>query len=162
LPASGKTTLAGALIEHFRAAEIPALWLDSDDLRPYVIGKSTYSDEERDRFYAMVGHLAVLGAAGGVTVVVSATASKRRYRDEVRQVVKSFWEVWLQAEHEVLTKRDPRGLYKLAANGEIENFPGSPGIFEEPQAAELELRTDQHSTEALVHAVLDCITPAAN
>lgn len=150
-PATGKTTLARALLKHFAEQNIATLWLDSDDLREVLTPNATYSDPERDHFYQAIGHLALLGAAGGTVVVVSATASKRSYRDDVRRKAAKFTEIWLTAEREVLRTRDIKGLYAKSHMGEIENLPGVGASYETPLNADIVVDTGTiQVAEALV------------
>lgn len=150
-PATGKTTLARALLQHFEREGVATLWLDSDDLRDVLTPNATYSDAERDHFYKSIGHLAKLGANGGTTVIVSATASKRVYRENVRAQVKKFTEIWLTAEREVLRQRDIKGLYAKSQMGEIENLPGVGAAYETPLNADIVVDTGKVPTaEALV------------
>ena len=79
-PASGKTTIARALIDVLRARHMTPLWLDSDELRRVLTPSPTYSSKERDWFYAVLGELALLASRCGVWVVISATASRRLLR----------------------------------------------------------------------------------
>lgn len=153
-PASGKTTVAAVVIERLRAAGVATLWLDSDDLRTVLTPAPTYSDAERDAFYGALGHLAKLGAAGGVTVVVSATAPRRRYRDEVRRAVPHFLEVYLTAPLSELTRRDPKGLYAATRVGAVERLPGLGADYEEPLAPELVIPTERTSFEEAAEHVL--------
>lgn len=140
-PASGKTTIARNLWGALQARDIPVLWLDSDDLRPFLTPNATYSTDERDSFYAALGHLAARAAYGGAWVVVSATASLRSHRDAVRARVPRFIEVWVDCPEAVLRARDPKGLYAAADRGELTRLPGIGTPYEPPTSPELHLDT---------------------
>lgn len=140
-PASGKTTLAQALHQRLRAAKVAVLWLDSDDLRPLLTPHAGYDADARDIFYEALGHLAVLGSRGGVTVLISATASRKHYREEVRRQVEHFFEISLRCPLAERQRRDPKGLYRKARTGKIKNLPGFDTSFEESTAPELTLDT---------------------
>jgi adenylylsulfate kinase len=153
-PATGKSTLARGVLAALEVRGRATLWIDSDDLRPFLTPNPDYSDAERDRFYAALGHLARRAAEGGVVAVVSATASKRSYRDEVRLVVPRFLEIWLTCDPEELRRRDVKGLYKAAEAGTIPNLPGVGAEYEPPKVAELVLDTSKVEPEKAVEAVL--------
>lgn len=131
VPASGKTTLAQALVESLRAQGVAVLWLDSDALRTVLTPEPTYSPEERDWFYEVIGALAALGAQGGAAVVVSATGVKRAWREAARARVDRFYEIEVTADEDILRARDPKGLYARADKGEISDLPGV-GVPYEP------------------------------
>lgn len=154
LPASGKSTLAEGLVELLRDNEIPVLWLDGDDLRSVMTPAPTFGDAERELFYATVGHVAQRAAEGGVIAVISATAARRRYRDQVREKVPRFVEVYLRCEPEELRRRDPKGLYSQAAAGQATSLPGVGVPFEEPDRAEIVLPSDELDEEPLLRALI--------
>lgn len=137
VPASGKTTLARATLEALRARGAATLWLDSDDLRAVLTPNPTYTEAERDAFYAALVHLARLGSDGGAVVVISATAHRRRWRDAARAAVSRFSEVHVRADRALVEARDPKGLYAAAAAGELETLPGVGVAYEAPERPEL-------------------------
>jgi adenylylsulfate kinase len=154
LPASGKTTLAHGIIRHLAAIERPHLLLDSDDLRPHLIGESQYGDGERERFSGAIAHLAVRAYEGGVHTVIAATAHRSAYRDRVRAEVSRYHEIWVRCSPETLRQRDPKGLYAQAAAGKIERLPGLQTPFEAPQDASLVLDSDQLTRRQMLNAAL--------
>ena len=156
-PASGKTTLARGLVEALRASGEPVLWLDSDDLRPVLAPGEAYDPAGRDRFYAALGHLAVRAAAGAVTTVVSATASRRHYRDDVRRAVPRFIEVLVTCDPLELRRRDPKGLYAAADAGELDHLPGVGAAFEDPAEPDAVVDTTGRDPEAVLTSVLDAL-----
>lgn len=137
LPASGKTTLADLLLKAFEEHGVVTIWLDSDDLRRVITPNATYSSEERDDFYAAVGHLAALSAQGGAIAVVSATAPKRMHRDQVRALVPDFHEIYLYCAEYIRRARDIKGLYAMQDAGLISNLPGAGIGYEAPLTPEL-------------------------
>ena len=49
----------------------------------------------------------------------------------------------MKASLETCQKRDPKGLYKKARNGEIKNFTGIDDPYEEPDQPEYVVETDR-------------------
>lgn len=141
-PASGKTTLALALRDALHERGIATVHLDSDHLRTFLTPEPEYTDEEREWFYSVVRQLAVLGQAGGAWVLVSATAPLRRHREPVREEVERFFEIYVDADEEVLRRRDPKGLYAAADAGRLKNLPGVDGPWEPPPRPDVRLRGD--------------------
>jgi len=158
-PATGKTTVARALIAELQAQGRATLWLDSDDLRAVLTPEARYDDAEREHFYQALIHLAALGSGGGAVVVVSATAHRRAWRDAARaRVGGRFLEVWLQTPQPVLEARDPKGLYRRAAAGEIAALPGVGIPYEDPTRAEATFNTAVTSPQVIAREVLACLT----
>lgn len=163
VPASGKTTLAAALVAALRAADVPVLWLDSDDLRAVMTPASDFGERDRAVFYDTIAHLAIRAAQGGVTTVISATAPHRAPRDRVRAGVPCFCEVWLTCDPAALRgERDVKALYARADAGEITRLPGIGVEFEAPTHADA-LRLDSTHTppERLLAAVIEHLAVVA-
>ena len=57
----------------------------------------------------------------------------------------NFIEVFVKCPLDICEKRDPKGLYKKARNGEIKNFTGIDSEYEEPENAEIVINTDKDS-----------------
>lgn len=153
-PASGKTTLAQRLVTALRSRGLAVLWLDSDDLRPILTPTPTYADEERDWFYGAIGHIAKRAALGGAAVVVSATAPKIVYRDNLRAAVPFFMEVFLSCSEAELRRRDHKGLYAAAERGEAPHLPGVGIPYEAPAAPELTIHAETHTPIAMTDMVM--------
>jgi adenylylsulfate kinase-like enzyme len=66
-----------------------------------------------------------------------------------------FIEVFIDIPVEVAEKRDPKGLYKKARAGEIKDFTGISAPYEEPDNAEIHIRTDEVSVEEAVAQITE-------
>jgi adenylylsulfate kinase len=155
LPSSGKTTLANALSLLLSERGISVQILDSDDLRKRLTPHPTYSQEERDWFYDMVIFLAELLTENGINVLISATASRRAYRDEARARIKRFAEVYVDCPEEICRTRDSKGLWKQADKGEITGLPGAGVSYEPPDSPEVKVSTAQLKIEEAAHHTLN-------
>ena len=76
--------------------------------------------------------------AGLITIValVSPFASDREQAKDLFPGG-DFFEVWVKTPAEVCAKRDPKGLYKKAAAGELPNLTGVGQEYEAPSKATL-------------------------
>ena len=61
-----------------------------------------------------------------------------------------FLEVLIDASFKECARRDVKGLYKKALNGEIKDFTGLDAPFEKPQSPFLTIDTEQLSPEQAV------------
>lgn len=137
LPASGKSTLARAVVRGLAARGVDAILLESDALRRIYTPRPDWSEGERARFYGTIGRLAATLAGAGVPAVVDATGARRAWRDVARAAVRRFAEVWVDTPAEVCAARDPKGLYRAAAEGRAPTLPGVGAAYEPPLAAEV-------------------------
>ena len=154
LPSSGKTTLAKRIVSHFVEHDLATLWLDSDDLRAVMTPHATYTKEERDIFYGTMNHIATLAAQGHTNVVLSATANHAEYRNQLRNKVDNFVEIWMSCSLEVCIERDTKGLYKQSQEGDVQHLPGVGSRYEAPTSAELILDSSQSPPKALLDETL--------
>ena len=56
---------------------------------------------------------------------------------------------------DVCEKRDPKGLYKKARAGEIQNFTGVSAPYEEPANPDVRVNTDELTVEQCVDKIVD-------
>jgi adenylylsulfate kinase len=152
LPASGKTTLARQLHSRLAGLGVSTVVLDSDELRPVLTPRPTYSPEERNAFYHEVAALARLLTRDGINVIIAATAPHRAHRQAARVMIPRFAEVWVRCPQELCRQRDPKGLYAGADAGKFTNLPGVGDPYEVPEAAEVVVDTvDLSAAEAASH-----------
>ncbi|ESA36336.1 adenylylsulfate kinase [Leptolyngbya sp. Heron Island J] len=167
LSGSGKTTISQALEKKLRAAGAKLEILDGDIVRTNLTKGLGFSKEDRDENVRRIGFVANLLTRNGVIVLVSAISPYRDVRDQVRQRIGDFVEVYANASVEVCESRDVKGLYKKARSGEIKNFTGISDPYEEPLTPEVNCETEQETLEESVNKVmakleeLGYITPVA-
>ncbi len=138
-PASGKTTVARAVLDRLAGAGVAAVWLESDALRRILTPQADYSPAERDRFYAAVAGLAALLVKQGFNVLVDATAPRRSHRQRLRDRFPALLEVLVEAPRNIREARDPKGLYRRARTGSAPHLPGATEPYEAPLEPDLSL-----------------------
>ena len=70
-------------------------------------------------------------------------------------MTKEFVEVYVAASLAECERRDPKGLYKRARAGQIQEFTGVSAPYEPPHRAEVVVDTEHHSVEACVTQIID-------
>ena len=147
LSGSGKSTLAEALVPQLRERGVPVEVLDGDEVRTNLSKGLGFSKSDRDTNILRIGYVAKLLSRNGVAVIAAAISPYAEIRDRVRASVEDFIEVHTDCSIDALIERDPKGLYKLAIAGEIENFTGISDPYEAPQTPELRIDTEHESVE---------------
>jgi len=137
LSGSGKSAIAGELVERLHARGIEAARLESDVLRTQVTPHPKYDEPERELFYGALVALGKFVSGAGRPVVFDATGNRRRYRDAARQAIVRFIEVHVDTPLEVCRARDPKGLYR---DEKITRLPGLQAAYEPPLVPELVVR----------------------
>jgi len=142
LSGAGKSTLAAAVSKELRDRGIPVEVLDGDEVRQNLSKGLGFSREDRDTNIRRIGYVAKLLARNGVAVITAAISPYRAIRDEVREAIGAFVEVYVKASLDECIRRDTKGLYARALAGEIAQFTGVSDPYEEPLAAELVIDTE--------------------
>lgn len=156
LSGSGKSTIAGALERVLAERGIAAYVLDGDNLRHGLCSDLSFTPEGRRENVRRVGEVAKLFVDAGVLVLCAFVSPYRVDRDRVRASMGDgdYVELYVKASVEACQARDPKGLYKKAAAGEIANMTGVSAPYEPPTHADLTLDTEQLSPDDNLAALL--------
>jgi bifunctional enzyme CysN/CysC len=141
LSGSGKSTIANALEKRLFANGVHSYVLDGDNLRLGINKDLGFTKEDRAENVRRVSEIAKLMFDAGLVVVVALVSPYKVDRDHARELFAEgdFAEVWIETPAEICAQRDPKGLYKKAAAGELPNLTGVGQDYEPPTAAELVL-----------------------
>lgn len=153
-PAAGKSTIAHLLHEELTKAGMASCVLDSDELRTILTPQPTFSDGERDWFYAALVGLAGVLSRNGVHVLIAATGQRQAYRAAAYAQLPHFAEVYVHCSLTTCQARDPKGLYARAQDGVIAQLPGAGAVFEPPVTPALIIDTEQQTPTEAVKSVL--------
>ncbi|MGB0910959.1 MAG: adenylyl-sulfate kinase [Nitrospirales bacterium] len=154
LPCSGKSTLARMLHEHLSSLDHPAEILDGDEVRQRLTKGLGFSKEGRDENVRRIAYVAkLLTRVGGVTIT-AAISPYQSLRNEARNEIRRFIEVYVDCPIDVCIERDVKGHYAKALRGEIENFTGVSDPYEPPNAPEVTVYTDHEDPAESLNKVL--------
>ena len=153
LPCSGKTTLAKKLSEHISNLAI----LDGDEMRELLSPNEDFSRNGIIGHNKKVANIAKLLLDHNVPVCVSKISPFVENREDARKVLANynFLEVYVKCSIDSCEKRDVRGMYKKARNGEISNFIGIHVTYEPPTKPELIIDTEDSTIDQTVQKILD-------
>ena len=154
LSGAGKTTINDALVEKLLERDIKMEVLDGDIVRTNLTKGLTFSKEDRDTNVRRIGFVCDLLTRNGVLVLVAAISPYRAIRDEVRERIGDFVEVYVSAPVEVCEERDVKGLYAKARTGEIKQFTGISDPYEPPLNPEVNCETHKETLEESVNKVI--------
>lgn len=128
--------------------------LESDVFRPIFTPHPRYDEVEREAFYRQVAYVGALLTRHGVPVIFDATANRRRYRDEAREKIPKFIEVYVNCPLETCIARDPKGIYRKAREGEANTVPGLQSAYEPPEKPELIVDGGRETPESAARRVM--------
>ena len=143
LPASGKSTVAVALVRELSARGVDVAVLESDALRRVFTPHPRYDEEERQVFYGAMVYVGRLLTEHGVSLIFDATANRRAYRDRAREQIPKFLEVFVDCPLAVCIARDPKGIYRKALEKTATTVPGVQVAYEPPEHPDVVVKGDQ-------------------
>lgn len=157
LSGAGKSTISRAVEQELRSRNCLVEILDGDIVRQNLTKGLGFSKEDRDENIRRIGFVAHLLTRNGVIVLVSAISPYSEIRQQVRERIGDFIEVYVNAPLEVCEQRDVKGLYKKARAGQIKQFTGIDDPYEAPLKPDVECRTDLESESESVAKVLNTL-----
>jgi len=139
LSGSGKSTIADALEKKLYSLGMHAYVLDGDNMRLGLNKDLGFTREDRAENVRRVSEVAHSLYDAGLITIVALVSPYAEDREQARALfpVGDFAEVWVKTPVEICAQRDPKGLYKKAAAGELPNMTGIGQEYETPESAEL-------------------------
>lgn len=161
LAGSGKSTLARALAKHLNEDKVrSAIYIDGDDFRD-IFGIYGYDRASRLKVSAEKMRLCVALSKQGYIVICSAIALfDECYKFNRELTIKNsikYLEVYLKCELDELFRRDQKGLYSGAKNGDICEVVGMDIKIDEPNPDIVLNSTDFKALESNIQKILDYI-----
>jgi bifunctional enzyme CysN/CysC len=141
LSGSGKSTIANALEKKLFSLGMHAYVLDGDNMRLGLNKDLGFTREDRAENVRRVSEVAHNLYDAGLIAIVALVSPYAEDRNQARALFPEgdFAEVWVKTPAEVCADRDPKGLYKKAAAGDLPNLTGVGQEYEAPAGAEMTL-----------------------
>ncbi len=157
LSGAGKSTIAERVATSLRGRGLLVEVLDGDVVRENLSAGLGFSKEDRDTNIRRIGFVAELLTRNGVVVIVAAISPYREIREEVRERIGRFVEIYVRCSLDELRRRDVKGLYEKAIAGEIAHFTGVSDPYEEPEEPDLVVDSETEDVDTSVQRVLDVV-----
>jgi bifunctional enzyme CysN/CysC len=134
LSGSGKSTIANALEKRFFAQGLHSYVLDGDNLRMGLNMDLGFTSTDRAENVRRVSEVAKLMVDAGLLVISALVSPFEVDRQRAKSIFEDgeFVEIFVDTPVEICRARDPKGLYKKSAAGEIPNFTGVGQDYEPP------------------------------
>jgi bifunctional enzyme CysN/CysC len=147
IPAAGKSTLASAVEAALVERGTGAYVLDGDSIRHGLSRGLSFSRDDRAENVRRVAEVACMLADAGLVAIVALVSPYADDREVARALHEtnglSFAEVHVDAPVEECRRRDPKGLYRRASEGLINDLSGAGGAYEPPASPDLRVDTLQ-------------------
>lgn len=161
LSGAGKSTIASELDRSLQAKGFKSYLLDGDVFRNGLSKDLAFDEGSRFENIRRAAEVARLMLDAGLIVLAAFITPKEKMRKLVTEIVGSdmYFEVFVNCPVEVCESRDPKGLYKKARIGQIEQFTGVSSDFEVPGNSDITLQTDRQSVDECVVLLLNHLIP---
>ncbi|WP_240478383.1 adenylyl-sulfate kinase [Photobacterium aquae] len=157
LSGSGKSTIAGALESRLVALGYHTYLLDGDNVRHGLCKDLGFSSEDRRENIRRIGEVAHLMLDAGLIVLAAFVSPYRTERLQVKEKfgANEYIEVFVDTSLAECEKRDPKGLYRKARNGQLKGLTGIDSGYEVPLQPDIHLFSDAYAIEDIVE---QCMT----
>ncbi len=156
---AGKTTVARLVVEKLWGLGKHPYLLDGDVIRKGLGKDLGFDEKSRVENIRRSAEVAALMVDAGLIVVAAFISPFASERKMARNLLDNdeFIEVFMDTPLEIAEKRDPKGLYRRARNGEIPNFTGIDSPYEAPENPEVRLIAGSASAEEMADQVVERI-----
>ncbi len=156
LPSSGKSSIAREVEKKLFEKGVVSYVLDGDNVRHGLNSDLGFSEEDRRENIRRIAEVARLFYDSGLYTIVCFISPYRKERDFARKLIgDDFVEVYVRCPVEECEKRDPKGLYRKARQGEIDDFTGVSAPYEDPEGPEITVDSGSQDIEACASAIIE-------
>lgn len=158
LSGSGKSTLANELEKRLAAQGKHTMLLDGDNIRLGLNKNLGFNETDRIENIRRIAETAKLMNEAGLIVLTAFISPFSDDRKRAHDIVGDpFVEVYISTPLAECEKRDVKGLYRKARNGELENFTGISSPYEAPVRPDIIVDTSAHDINTCVDMIYDVI-----
>ena len=149
LSGSGKSTLANEIEKRLFSMGKHTMLLDGDNIRMGLNKNLGFKEQDRIENIRRVAEVAKLMNDAGLIVLTAFISPFAQDRERARDIIgdEDFIEIYVSTSLEDCEKRDVKGLYKKARNGEIPNFTGICSPYEAPVNPDIIIDTGKGTVE---------------
>lgn len=156
LSASGKSTIANIVEQKLFSLEYKSYLLDGDNVRHGLNKDLSFDEKSRVENIRRIGEVSKLFNDAGLIVLTAFISPFISDRSLVRDLFEKgdFLEVFIDSDLDICEKRDPKGMYKKARNGEIKNFTGISSPYEKPENPEIHVLNNNSTLDEVSDQII--------
>ncbi len=134
--------------------------LDGDTIRHGLSRGLGFSEEDRLENIKRVAEIAKLFVDAGIIVIASFISPLKKHRQTAKEIIGAgdFVEIFIDSPFHECIKRDPKGWYKKALNGEIENYTGVDSPYEKPEKPDAHIKAGGINAEDGVKRIIEILS----
>jgi len=157
LSASGKSTIANIVEQKLFKTNCNTYLLDGDNVRHGLNSDLGFDEKSRVENIRRIGEVSKLFLDAGIITLTAFISPFKSDRSLVRKLFeeRDFLEVFIDTSLEVCERRDPKGMYAKARNGEIKNFTGISSPYENPENPEIHVINNNISLDEAADQIIN-------
>lgn len=156
LSGSGKSTLANEIEKRLFAMGKHTMLLDGDNIRMGLNKNLGFKEQDRIENIRRVAEVSKLMNDAGLIVLTSFISPFKQDRENAADIIgkEDFIEIYVSTPLDECERRDVKGLYHKAREGEIPNFTGISSPYEVPENPDITIDTSKGSIEECVDELM--------
>lgn len=154
IPCSGKSTLLDAVAKELKKYDRRIERLDGDVVRTCLCKDLGFSAKDRKTNLERITFVSKLLSRNGTGVLCSFVSPYRNDRQDIRDNVNNFIELYVYADKSTCARRDVKGMWLKAKQGKIKGFTGHDAPYETPYSPEILCNTEEETLEQSVSEVI--------
>lgn len=156
LSGAGKSSLANAIEKMLSVQGNYTMLLDGDNIRMGLNKDLGFEEYDRIENIRRVAEVSKLMNDAGLIVLTSFISPFRSDRRNAAEIIgkESFVEIYVSTPLEECEKRDVKGLYRKAREGEIPNFTGINSPYETPENPDIVIDTSKCTLDEAAEYVM--------
>jgi adenylylsulfate kinase len=156
LSGSGKSTIANEVEFELNKLGFHTYLLDGDNIRHGLNKDLGFNEKDRHENIRRISEVAKLFADAGIITLTAFISPFIKDREQARKIIgNDFIEIFIDTPLDECIKRDPKGLYKKALNGEIKNFTGIDSPYEKPLNPEIHIDTTKRDIKESISLIIN-------
>lgn len=159
LSGSGKSTLANLLESKLHNEGIHTYLLDGDNIRLGLNKDLGFTENDRSENLRRIGEVGKLMVDAGIVTIAAFVSPFEQDRKMVQEILgqENYIEIFVSTPLEECIRRDVKGLYKRALNGEIPYFTGVSSPYEAPSNPDLVIDTTNQNFDTCLDKIYQLI-----
>lgn len=163
LSGAGKSTLAHGVEKILFAEQYNIVVLDGDAIRTGLCSDLGFSEADRRENNRRIAELAKILVRNGVVCLCAFISPSSDARRMARQTIgpEFFREVYVSCSVAECERRDAKGFYRKAREGQIRDYTGIGSQYEHPEAPDCVICTEASAVDSNIEQLLSFVRTEA-
>ncbi|NOH70734.1 adenylyl-sulfate kinase [Vibrio pectenicida] len=137
LSGSGKTTIGYEVFKHIKESQKDTVFLDGDTFRDILGNDLGHKLEDRLENARRIHRMCKFLISQDINVICATMSLYSEIHDLNRKMIENYFEIFIECSMDELIRRDQKGLYSQAINGERNDVVGINLVFDKPSDCDL-------------------------